>query len=199
MEDGQESSSHDLSFAALSSQLDETIQLLDFSVTRHMTGSKKMLEETQLINTQTVIFGDNMTYNVTKIGRVPITLKDSNIRYHISNVFLVPNIKMNFLSINQMDKQNLDVLFRQGIYRITNYITSKLMATGHEDDGLYKLDEVPLTTTPQHESCSMANTTQCDKEKDVIEKESPCIHEPGECSHSKDEVITNRSKDHLWH
>jgi len=53
---------------------------------------------------------DDTTHPITQIGKVPLSMQDGQMKY-LKNVFHVPTITKNLVSIGQMVEQGLQVTF----------------------------------------------------------------------------------------
>ncbi|KAL5736681.1 hypothetical protein ACOSQ2_031469 [Xanthoceras sorbifolium] len=71
---------------------------LDMSCSNHMCGEKSAFSELNESFRNTVKFGDNSTVSIMGKGNVLIRIKTNSVQI-ISNVFFVPDLKMNLLSI----------------------------------------------------------------------------------------------------
>lgn len=92
--------SQNLFFATLSSHHEDNSRLIDSDATHHMISTEELLNDTTPTRAQAVTFGDDITYDVAKIGKAPIALKNSNIHHHISNVLYVASMEQNLLSVS---------------------------------------------------------------------------------------------------
>ncbi len=57
-----------------------------------------------------VEIGDDITHPITQIGQVPLPMQDGKIKY-LKDVFHVPTITNNLISVGQMVEQGLQVTF----------------------------------------------------------------------------------------
>jgi hypothetical protein len=57
-----------------------------------------------------VEIGDDTTYPITQIDKVPLSMQDGKIKY-LKYVFYVPTITNNLISVGQMVEQGLQVTF----------------------------------------------------------------------------------------
>jgi len=74
---------------------------LDTGCSNHICGDKKAFFELDESFCNTVKFGDNSVVSVMGKGNVTLHAKDNSF-HTISNVFYVPNLKTNLLSIGQL-------------------------------------------------------------------------------------------------
>ncbi|KAL5753925.1 hypothetical protein ACOSP7_022145 [Xanthoceras sorbifolium] len=77
---------------------------LDTSYSNHMCGEKSVFSEWDESFRNTIKFGDNFIVSIMGKGNVSIRTKANSIQI-ISNVFFVPNLKINLLSISQLQEK----------------------------------------------------------------------------------------------
>ena len=93
-----------------------------------------------------IYLGDNRGYEIKGHGNVLVTLPDGKIR-NISDVWYVPGIKKNLISISKITDQDLKVEFFKSHCIIKDLLDQmKPIATSIRIGGLYKLD---MKSTPQ--------------------------------------------------
>ncbi|KAL5818434.1 hypothetical protein ACOSQ4_022276 [Xanthoceras sorbifolium] len=80
----------------------------------------------------TVKFGDESTVFVMGRGRATLQTK-GNSTHSISNVFFVPNLKTNLLSVGQLQKKGYEISIKNGVCRI-------------QDEKLGLIAQVEMTT-----------------------------------------------------
>ena len=80
----------------------------------------------------TVKFGDESTISVMGKGRVTLQTK-GNSTHSISNVFFVPDLKTNLLSVGQLQEKGYEISIKNGVCRI-------------QDDKLGLIAQVEMTT-----------------------------------------------------
>ena len=83
--------------------------MIDSGASRHFTGYKEALSN--LIEKKTnleIILGDNATYSVKRIGTVTLHLNQVQ-TLHLQEVFYVPDLKKNLVSIFAMEDKGFKV------------------------------------------------------------------------------------------
>ncbi|KAG7309402.1 hypothetical protein JYU34_005369 [Plutella xylostella] len=73
-------------------------------------------------------------------GSVKVLLKDNNVKT-ISNVYYVPNLTVNLLSVSAMVQKGFEVVFSSGMCKISD--NGVVVATGTLCNGAYQLDTKP--------------------------------------------------------
>lgn len=89
---------------------DETTWFLDSGCSNHMSGHKDFFSELDENFHRSIKLGDNCSIDVMGKGR--IHLQVNNISQVISEVFYIPDLKNNLLSIGQLQKRGLAILFQ---------------------------------------------------------------------------------------
>jgi len=89
---------------------DETAWFLDSGCSNHMSGHKDFFAELDENFRKSVKLGDNSSIDVMGKGRVHLQV--NNIPQVISEVFYIPDLKNNLLSIGQLQEKGLAILFR---------------------------------------------------------------------------------------
>lgn len=76
--------------------------------------------------------------------------------FSTGDAYLMPSMHKDLLSISQLDKQHMSVLFKGGKCTISN-MNDQVVAIGYENHGLYKLDALSITlhTSPAYVSQSL--------------------------------------------
>jgi hypothetical protein len=107
--------------------LDKNVWLLDSGCSNHMTGHNDLLSnlDTSLIIT-TISLGDDHSVKASGKGVVPILTKQGEVK-NILDVYYVPNIKHNLLSVGQLMVHDYDVTFHNNTCTILNQ-TKRLVA-----------------------------------------------------------------------
>ena len=86
----------------------QNLWYLDTGCSNHMCVDKKAFSELDESFRNTVKFGDNSVVSV--MGKGNVTLHDKDNSFHtISNVFYVPDLKTNLLSIGQLQEKGYEI------------------------------------------------------------------------------------------
>ncbi|KAG7536804.1 Ribonuclease H-like superfamily [Arabidopsis suecica] len=85
---------------------------VDSGCSNHMCGDKGIFSELDTNFTHHVKLGNNHKLNVAGKGVVKLVLK--GVSYAISDVYYVPELRNNLLSVGQLQEKGLDVLFKGG-------------------------------------------------------------------------------------
>lgn len=90
---------------------------LDTDCSNHMCGEKSAFSELDETFRTTVKLGDNSRLAAKGKGKVKVQTKSSSVHI-ISDVFFVPNLKKNLISVGQLQENGYDVSIKHGICRI---------------------------------------------------------------------------------
>ena len=94
----------------------EDAWFLDSGCSNHMCGYKAMFSDLNLEFRHSVKLGNNTRMNVMGKGSVKILL--TGINHVIAEVYYVPDLRNNLLSIGQLQERGLDILFKGGTCKI---------------------------------------------------------------------------------
>jgi len=89
---------------------DETTWFLDSGCSNHMSGHKNFFLELDENFHRSVKLGDNSSIDVLGKGRIHLQVNNSS--QVISEVFYIPDLKNNLLSIGQLQEKGLAILFK---------------------------------------------------------------------------------------
>lgn len=81
-----------------------------------MCGDKALFSELDEDFKHTVKLGNNCRMNVTARGNVKLML--NGVRHTITDVYYVPELKNNLLSIGQLQEKGLAIVIKEGVYKI---------------------------------------------------------------------------------
>ena len=88
------------------------VWFVDSGCSNHMCGERNMFSSLDTAFTHNVKLGNNHKLMVGGKGVVKITL--SGVSYVVNDVYYVPELKNNLLSVGQLQEKGLDVLFKGG-------------------------------------------------------------------------------------
>ena len=122
----------------------------DTGATHHMTNNKQSIKNYKPLPTPIpVVFGNNGSLNALGKGDVNLLLEDNHL-LTIDNVYFVPGITKNLLSICQATKNVTSIKFEETYAQIKHKTpggqTTKYICK-HLDEGLYRIPCTPITTT----------------------------------------------------
>lgn len=96
---------------------DKNIWFLDMGCSNHMCGSKDLFFELDESVRFEVKFGNNASIPVMGKGKISISLKDGSQNF-ISDVFYVPSLQKNLLSMGQLSEKGYDMRIFNGVCSI---------------------------------------------------------------------------------
>lgn len=105
-----------MSYVEMNDAQREDVWFLDSRCSNHMCGDKKIFCELNEDFRQMVRLGNNTRISV--MGKGNVRLKVNNINHVVTEVFFVPELKNNLLSIGQLQERGLAILIRHGMCRI---------------------------------------------------------------------------------
>jgi hypothetical protein len=91
-------------------QQPKDLWLLDNGCNNHMTGNKELLSCLDSSISSDITLGNDHLVKVQGKGTIPILTKQ-NVKKDICNVYHVPDLKHNFLSVGQLIEKGYTVLF----------------------------------------------------------------------------------------
>ncbi len=84
---------------------------MDYKVSNHLISHGEWFTNTKDLKTSRFVeTNDDITYPITQIGKVPLSMQDGQTKY-LKDVFYVPTITKNLVSVGQMVEQGLHVTF----------------------------------------------------------------------------------------
>ena len=90
---------------------------LDTGCSNHMCGENKAFSDLDESFRSSVKFGDNSKISVIGKGKVTIQTK-GNSTHTIGNVFFVPDLKTNLLSVGQLQKKGYEIFIKDRVCQI---------------------------------------------------------------------------------
>jgi hypothetical protein len=111
--------------------------VLDSGASRHMTGDASLLENVVQGDGISIHCADGRRLESKGIGIAAITHGDATIV--VKNVYHVPGLSPNLLSVARMVEAGNEVLFRNNVAMFTNSQGSKIVIS--KDNGMYILQE----------------------------------------------------------
>ncbi|MGH7240582.1 MAG: reverse transcriptase domain-containing protein, partial [Candidatus Saccharimonadales bacterium] len=142
----------DAEYAAFTSTLDATADhcewLIDSGASGHYCNNRAWFQTIRDIPPKSVTLGDNRVIHATAIGKIPISLRVGNrvINGMINEVFFVPDIGVNLLSVPKLVQAGLHVIFEDTHCTISNK-AGKILGRAWRGAGhLYRLSLQPSFT-----------------------------------------------------
>lgn len=85
---------------------------LDSGCSNHMCGNKGMFSSMEEVHKHSVKCGNNSKMNVTGKGSIKLVLNGA--AFHVQDVYYVPELRNNLLSIGQLQEKGLAILIKNG-------------------------------------------------------------------------------------
>ncbi|XP_031264133.1 uncharacterized protein LOC116122419 [Pistacia vera] len=95
----------------------QNLWYIDTGCSNHMCGDKSAFSDLDETFCNSVTFGDNSKVSVMGKGSVRIHSKEKSNQI-ISNVFFVPDLKTNLLSVGQVQEKGYEIFIKDGVCRI---------------------------------------------------------------------------------
>lgn len=130
--------------------------VLDRGATNHMTGCKEGLASLDEGVSGTVRFGDGSVVKIHGIGAVTLTGRNQEHRV-LTEVFYIPSLKCNILSLGQLEEGGCTVEIDNGILTVLERRQARVTKRGGADTGrkeepfIYSEDEHYLSRVPTDE------------------------------------------------
>jgi len=102
-----------MSYVEMNEAKGEDVWFLDSRCSNHMCGDKNFLCDLNENFRQMVKLGNNS--RMTIIGKGNVRLKVNGLTHVVTEVFLVPDLKNNLLSIGQLQEKGLAILIKHGL------------------------------------------------------------------------------------
>lgn len=136
--------------------------ILDSGASHHTCKYRHWFTSYKEIDSENVYSANDCSTNELKAigkGNINIETRVNNIIFYITlhNVYHVPNLRKNLLSVSEIEKKNKRVIFDNGTAKIFNKITRKIVGEAHIKNGLYILNTNDIDTQLEHTETHMIN------------------------------------------
>lgn len=132
----------------------EDVWFLDSGCSNHMTGSKEWFIDLEEGLCKTVKLGNNTT--MTVVGKGSIRVKINGFTQVISDVYFVPELKNNLLSLGQLQEKGLSILIQQGSCKIFHPEKSLIMHSKMKGNRMFY---VTALAASKESMCVQTNTS----------------------------------------
>jgi hypothetical protein len=114
---------------------------VDSGTSNHMTSHGEWFRDTKDLKTPNFVeTSDDTAHPITQIGKVPLSMQDGQTKY-LKDVFHVPTITKNVVSIGQIVEQGLQVPFNpNGCFMENMKNQGKLISKGERNGRMFTLD-----------------------------------------------------------
>lgn len=137
----------------------EEVWFLDSGCSNHMTGNKGWFSNLEEGISQTVKLGNDMTMDVVAKGNVRMQV--NGVTQVISDVYFVPELKNNLLSLGQLQQKGLAILIQNGICKVFHSRKGLIMQSNMSRNRMF---HVAATAAPKETMCLQ---TGLETEKEV--------------------------------
>eukprot|EP00257_Ricinus_communis_P024695 XP_025012109.1 uncharacterized protein LOC112533883 [Ricinus communis] len=144
-----------MSYVKMKDDQRKNIWFLDSRCSNHMCGDKNEFEHFDETFRQKVTLGNNTKLNV--LGKGNVRLKVSGFSYTVREVFFVPELKNNLLTIVQLQEKGLAILIQGGTLKFYHPDKGLIIQTEIAKNRMFVLRAEPL---PQNSTCLYTST--CD-------------------------------------
>ncbi|KAI5421061.1 hypothetical protein KIW84_044773 [Lathyrus oleraceus] len=117
----------------------DNVWYLDSGASNHMCGHKHLFKEMRKIEDGNVSFGDASKVKVEGKGTIRYLQKDKLIG-SIQDVYCVPNLKTNILSLGQLTEKGYSILMKERILHLKNKLGHLIARVEMERNRMYKLN-----------------------------------------------------------
>ncbi|KAI5444882.1 hypothetical protein KIW84_013236 [Lathyrus oleraceus] len=117
----------------------DNVWYLDSGASNHMCGHKHLFKEMRKIEDGNVSFGDASKVKVEGKGTIRYLQKDGLIG-SIQDVYYVPNLKTNILSLGQLTEKGYSILMKERILYLKDKLGHLIARVEMERNRMYKLD-----------------------------------------------------------
>ncbi|KAI5395610.1 hypothetical protein KIW84_061958 [Lathyrus oleraceus] len=117
----------------------DNVWYLDSGASNHMCGHKHLFKEMRKIEDGNVSFGDASKVKVEGKGTIRYLQKDGLIG-SIQDVYYVPNLKANILSLGQLTEKGYSILMKERILYLKDKLGHLIARVEMERNRMYKLN-----------------------------------------------------------
>ncbi|KAI3768676.1 hypothetical protein L2E82_19506 [Cichorium intybus] len=129
---------------------------LDSGCSNHMCGDKGRFVDLDQSFSNTVKLGNNTRMKVEGKGNMKLIL--NGITFVIKDVYFVPELKNNLLSIGQLQQKGLSFLFQSGMCKVFHQDRGLIFQSSMSSNRMYPLNEDASETTEQiTDECMYSN------------------------------------------
>ncbi|KAJ1385085.1 Retrovirus-related Pol polyprotein from transposon TNT 1-94 [Sesbania bispinosa] len=137
----------------------EEAWFLDSGCSNHMCGDKSKFSEMDEVFRHSVKLGNNTKMNVLGKGNVKLSI--NGVIFVIQDVFYVPKLKSNLLSIGQLQEKGLIIMIRSGTCNIYHPHKGLILQTNMTSNRMFILS----TGTPEKKEACFNTITQNEEDK----------------------------------
>jgi len=136
----------------------DEVWFLDSGCSNHMTGSKEWFSELEEGFNRTVKLGNDTRMSV--VGKGSVKVKVNGVTQVIPEVYYVPELRNNLLSLGQLQERGLAILIRDGTCKVYHPSKGAIMETNMSGNRMFFL----LASKPQKNSLCLQTEEVMDKE-----------------------------------
>lgn len=124
---------------------------LDSGCSNHMSGDKELFSNVDMEFKHSVKLGNNKRMEVSGKGSVKLVLNGS--AYIISNVYYVPELRNNLLSLGQLQEKELTIIIRRGTCKIFHDEKGLIAESRMSSNRMFVVFDQTKDDTFRHQQC----------------------------------------------
>lgn len=177
--------------SALSSNLRSDVWYVDSGATNHMCNNRSVMSDFNSKNVLKVSVANGDELLTAGQGNVTISLKDC--KRTITNVYYVPKLSHNLLSVSELTRKGYNVTFDSKMCKI--YDCNEILATATYTNGVYQLDTIGFALSCSTQSINNAESNVKPQCLTMTQGDDE------ECSYDSKQVTEKQPLDtqELWH
>lgn len=137
-----------MAYEEMNNKRKDEVWFLDSGCSNHMCGEKTTFSEIDDTFIHVVKLGNNSTMNVFGKGKVKLSL--NGITHVVTDVYYIPELKNNLLSLGQLQERGLTILIKSGVCKIYHPAKGLIIQTIMTGNNMFSLIN---QNSYQKESC----------------------------------------------
>ena len=130
-------------------QCDNGVWVLDTGASNHMTGTREALNHLDDEVSGTVHFGDDSCVEIKGLGSIVMEGRDQHHKL-LTNVYYIPKLKSNIISLGQLEEAGCDVRLRNGRLTVVDSEGTLIISAPRTNNRLYTLKNAVVSPVCLH-------------------------------------------------